>query len=221
MIKDSGVSGDVKKVLFMSPEAARFSPVEENAEHPSRDIPLIFSNLVQFEGCTRKQHRAVAQKIRENPGAYQSSSTAASQLTLSETLYLAQVVEMWAHMSKEHRHLFVEMVVVESSLSRLHNLRTCGMSDARALLKQDVEFYELSDQDLNAKIEFIRSQSPEEMRALMTSSVKCQAYYLPWKPVYLVIDKFTCGYTFALFCFMCVCISGWLLLQGSVAVLLR
>mmetsp|Transcript_3191 Transcript_3191/g.5660 ORF Transcript_3191/g.5660 Transcript_3191/m.5660 type:complete len:233 (+) Transcript_3191:312-1010(+) len=211
---------EVKKVLFSSPgtpltPCTPTSTPEKNGPtpHPARNIPLIYMNLVQFEGCTRKQHRAAAQKIRDNPGSFQSSTTLASQLTPSETLYVAQVLEMWAHMSKEHRDLFVEMVVIESSISRIDRLRDCDMKDARAILKQDSEYYDLSTEELDKKIMFIRNQSPDEIRALLSTSVKYQAYYIPYKPAFLVIDKMTCGFSFALFCLIFAFGIGWILFK--------
>ena len=210
-INFSPTIGSVPKTTLFSPSTPQSSPGKGASDHHARDIPLIYSNLVQFEGCTRKQHRALAQEIRDNPAAYRTSTTCASELTMAETLYLAQVLEMWAHMSNNHRKLFVEMIVVESSIARINKIRHCDMKDARAILKQDVELYELSDVELDRKIVFIRNQSVD-VRALMTTSVKYQAYYLPIKPAYLVIDRLTCGYAFAFVCvaFLCsIALLSW------------
>lgn len=220
---------EVKKVLFHSPgtpHTSLYTPSStpeknDTNTHPARNIPLIYMNLVQYEGCTRKQHRAAAQKIRDNPGSFQSSTTLASQLSPSETLYVAQVLEMWAHMSTEHRDLFLEMVVIESSISRIDRLRDCDMKDARAILKQDSEYYDLSTEELDKKIVFIRNQSPENIRALLSTSVKYQAYYIPYKPAFLVIDKITCGYSFAIFCTIFVFSIGWILVKLTCGFVLR
>jgi hypothetical protein len=201
----------VQKTLNFSPVPTQFTPEKDSNDHLVRNIPLIYSNLVQFEGFSRKQHRAQSQKIRDNPGSYRVSTTSASALTLSETLYLAQVLEMWAHMSKDHRDLFVEMVVVESSIVRIDKLRsTCDMKDSRAILKQDVEYYELSDEELDKKIVFIRNQTDDEIRSLMTTSVKYQGYFQSIKPFYSIVDKLTCGYAFAFLFVIVLSTVGWL-----------
>ena len=194
---------------------------EDDSLQPTRDIPLIYSNLVQFEGCTRTQHKAAAQMIRDNPGAYQASTTCASRLTLSETLYIAQILEMWAHMSKEHRDLFVEMVVIESSIARIDNIRNCDMTDARTILKQDVEYYDLSTEELDRRIAYLRSQSTDDIRALLSTSVKYQAYYMPYKPLLSEIDKLTCGYSFALFIITLLSSIGWISFRIFCATYLR
>lgn len=174
------------------------------------DISLIYINLVQFEGNTRRQHKSLAERIRANPSAYRSSSSQASELTLPETMYLAQTIEMWAHMSRETRNQFVEIVVVESSIARINKLRACDVKDARALLRQDAEFYEACDRELDEKISFIRDQPEDNIRSLLTTSVKYQAYYLHFKPYFLAVDKITCGYAFVTFGAVVLCAVGWL-----------
>lgn len=150
----------------------------------SRNIPLIYANLVQFEICNRKEHAALAAKIRANPNLFRSSSSIASELTLSDVLYMSQVLDMWAHMSKEHRSFFLEMVVVESSIARVNRIRTCDCVESRAILKQDANFYHLSDKDLDKKIDFFRNRSEDDVRRLFEMSVKYQGYYMCVKQYY-------------------------------------
>ena len=220
--EDNPASKNISKTINFSPVITPNSSENEseNSENYKRNIPLIFLNLVQFECCTRKEHRLMSQKIKDHPRAYQSSSVYAAKLTFCDTLYLAQVLEMWSTMSKCHRTQFVELVVVESSIANINNMRDSDVIDARSSLRQDREYQNLSDDELDKKISYLKSLSKEDVRALIASSVKYQGLFAPIEPLFSSIDRLTCGYAFILFCVVLFCGLGWVLWRIFYALLL-